>query len=163
MRGRKPLPKHLKVIQGNRGKRPIKDTTVEFEISLPMPPPHLNDDAKVEWGRVAPMLYALRLLSDADVAALAAYCQAYAVWKEATTAVQIMARSDPLTKGLLIKTTNGNAIQNPLLGIANKAAADMVRYAAEFGMTPSARARLHAEGEEGKGGKGNSAAGQYFS
>jgi len=29
-----------------------------------------------------------------------------------------------------------------LIGIANKAAGDMVRFATEFGMTPSARARL---------------------
>jgi len=45
----------------------------------------------------------------------------------------------------LIKTSNGNAIQNPLVGTANKAAADMMRYAAEFGMTPSARTRIAAE------------------
>lgn len=109
-----------------------------------MPPPHLCDDAKVEWGRVSPMLYALRLLSDADVAALTAYCQSWAIFKQATEALNLMAQSDKVTKGLLIKTTNGNAIQNPLVGIANKAAADMVRYAGEFGMTPSARARIHA-------------------
>jgi P27 family predicted phage terminase small subunit len=42
----------------------------------------------------------------------------------------------------LSRTTKGNLIQNPLVGIANKAMADMVRYAAEFGMTPSARTRL---------------------
>jgi P27 family predicted phage terminase small subunit len=47
-----------------------------------------------------------------------------------------------LTGGLMIKTSNGNAIQNPLVGTANKAASDVVRYAAEFGMTPSARVRL---------------------
>ena len=43
----------------------------------------------------------------------------------------------------MIKTTNGNAIQNPLVGTANKAATDMVRFAAEFGMTPSARSRIN--------------------
>lgn len=144
MRGRKPLPSHLKVIQGNRGKRPIKAEAIQVEPSLPMPPPHLCDEAKVEWGRVAPMLFNLRILSDADVAALTAYCQAWATFKQATEALNLMAQSDKVTKGLLIKTTNGNAIQNPLLGIANKAAADLVRYAAEFGMTPSARARIHA-------------------
>ena len=53
-----------------------------------------------------------------------------------------MAERDELTSGLMIKTTNGNAIQNPLVGVARRAAADMVRYASEFGLTPSARARL---------------------
>jgi P27 family predicted phage terminase small subunit len=149
MRGRKPLPSHLKLVQGNRGKRQIRPESIKVEPSLPMPPPHLCDEAKVEWGRVASMLYALRLLSEADIAALAAYCQAWATFKRATEALEVMSKGDPLTKGLLIKTTNGNAIQNPLLGIANKAAADMVRFAAEFGMTPSARARINApKGEE---------------
>lgn len=59
-----------------------------------------------------------------------------------------MAKRDPLTGGLMIKTTNGNAIQNPLIGTANKAMSDMVRYAAEFGMTPSARSRIKAEARE---------------
>jgi P27 family predicted phage terminase small subunit len=148
MRGRKPLPSHLKVIQGNRGKRPIKAETIQIEPTLPMPPPHLCDEAKVEWGRVAPMLFNLRILSDADAAALTAYCQAWATFKQATEALNLMAQNDKVTKGLLIKTTNGNAIQNPLLGIANKAAADLVRYAAEFGMTPSARARINAGKEK---------------
>lgn len=148
MRGRKPLPSHLKLVQGNRGKRQIKHDEIEFEASLPMPPPHLCDDAKVEWGRVSHMLYALRLLSNADVAALSAYCESWALFKQAKEALNLMAKTDQVTKGLLIKTSNGNAIQNPLVGIANKAAADMVRYAAEFGMTPSARARIHAEGKE---------------
>ena len=53
-----------------------------------------------------------------------------------------MAERDQLTSGLMIKTTNGNAVQNPLVGTANKAMGDMVRYAAEFGMTPSARSRV---------------------
>ena len=53
-----------------------------------------------------------------------------------------MAKRDLLTHGLLIKTTNGNAIQNPLVGTANKAMFAFMRCAIEFGMTPSARSRL---------------------
>lgn len=44
----------------------------------------------------------------------------------------------------MIKTFNGNAIQNSLVRTANKAMADLVRYAAEFGMTLSARSRITA-------------------
>ena len=36
------------------------------------------------------------------------------------------------------------AEKDQLVGAANKAAADMMRYAAEFGMTPSARSRIAA-------------------
>ena len=64
-----------------------------------------------------------------------------------------MAERDELTSGLMIKTTNGNAIQNPLIGTANKAARDMVRYASEFGLTPSARARVGLNAEAARKSK----------
>ncbi len=56
-----------------------------------------------------------------------------------------MAERDQLTSGLMIKTTNGNPIQNPLVGIANRAMVDMVRYAAEFGMTRVPAAASHKD------------------
>jgi P27 family predicted phage terminase small subunit len=68
--------------------------------------------------------------------------QAYGRYVAAELAISEAAAADLLTKGLMIKTSNGNAIQNPLVATANKAACDMVRYASEFGLTPSARARL---------------------
>ena len=158
MRGRKPLPKHLRLVQGNRGKRPIKPE-VDVAPSLPEPLPFLCQDAKAEWARVAPMLYALRLLSELDLAALAAYCQAYATWKQAHEALGEMAKHDPVSKGLMIKSKKGNLIQNPLLGIANTAAGNMVKYASDFGLTPSSRARIAAGPAEG----GKNIADKYFS
>ena len=47
-------------------------------------------------------------------------------------------------RGLLIKREGGGVVQNPLAYMARKAAADMVRYAAEFGFTPAARSRIAA-------------------
>ena len=158
MRGPKPKPAHLKLVQGNRGKRPIK-AEVDVTPSLPRPLPFLCPDAKAEWARVAPMLYALRLLSDLDLAALAAYCSAYAIWKQAHEAIGEMAKHDPVSKALMIKSKKGNLIQNPLLGIANTAAGNMVKYASEFGLTPSSRARIAA----GPVDPGKSAADKYFS
>jgi P27 family predicted phage terminase small subunit len=139
MRGRKRKPTHLKLIMGNPSRRPLRPDSIEVEPVLPDPPDHLFEDGKAEWRRVAQGLYALRLLSTLDINALAAYCQSFAIWKQASEAIT--------AGGLTIETTNGNVIQNPLVGIANKAASDMVRYAAEFGMTPSARARINAGGE----------------
>lgn len=150
MRGRKPTPTHLKLVTGNPGRRPLNKAEAPVKIALPSPPPHLADEAKVEWGRVSEELFTAGLLSIIDRAALAAYCQAYARWVLAEQAISRMAEKDLLTGGLLIKTSNGNAIQNPLVGTANKAAADMVRYATEFGMTPSARSRIAAQPPDGK-------------
>ena len=143
MKGRKPKPTHLKLVTGNPGRRRVKIGPEPTAVA-PLPPPELADDALTEWHRVAAELEPLGLLTRVDRAALAAYCQAYGRWAVAERALAKMAAADPVTGGLLIKTTNGNVIQNPLVGISNKAAAAMVRYAAEFGMTPSARSQIEA-------------------
>ena len=53
-----------------------------------------------------------------------------------------MAERNPVTGAMLIRTSTGIPTQNPLLRIAFTAANDMVWFAAEFGLTPSARARI---------------------
>lgn len=148
MKGRKPTPTQLKIIRGNPGKRAIKNDEPRFNPSLPEPPKHLDNDAKKEWERICLELYGQGLLTDVDRAVLAGYCQAYARWVQAERAIQRMSERDMLTGGLMIKTTNGNAIQNPLVGTANKALELMMKAATEFGMTPSSRSRITANPNE---------------
>jgi P27 family predicted phage terminase small subunit len=144
MRGRKPKPTHLKLITGNAGRRPLNDREPTVKAGITTPPRELNEFARREWRRVSRRLREAGLLTPIDRAALIAYCQSYGLWMQAEKALAEMAAKDSVTNGLLIRTSNGNAIQNPLVGIANKARSDAVRYAAEFGMTPSARSRVHA-------------------
>lgn len=141
-RGGKPRPTHLRVIEGNPSHRPYARNEPKPEICLPDPPKGLKGIALEEWTAIASELYKLQLLSKIDHATLAAYCQSYAVWHKAVTALNAMAERDELTEGLMIKTKAGNLIQNPVVGTMNKAATQMVRFAAEFGMTPSARSRI---------------------
>jgi P27 family predicted phage terminase small subunit len=146
--GRKPKPTALRLVGGNAGKRPLPKNEAVVALAEPTPPAFLCDDAKVEWGRVCSVLYSAGLMTELDRAALAAYCAAYGRWAQAERAINRMASKDEINAALMIKTSNGNAIQNPLVGIANKAKSDMVRYAAEFGMTPSARSRVTATENE---------------
>lgn len=145
--GRPRKPTAIKILTGNPGRRPIIADSIKVESILPPAPDHLLKEAKAEWNRLAPSLYALRMLSVLDLAAFGAYCQAYATWKTASLSLLEMGKQDLLTSGLMMRTSNGNAIQNPVVGIMNKAALDMVRYASEFGMTPSARARINTGGD----------------
>lgn len=144
--GPKPKPTHLKLIQGNPGRRPLNNAEPKPIRQQPQPPAELNDDAKIEWARVSEELYRLGLLTGIDRAALSAYCQAYGRWITAERSLAEMAIRDPQMRGLLIKTKSNNVIQNPLVGVANRAMSDMMHYAVEFGMTPSARSRIRAEG-----------------
>jgi P27 family predicted phage terminase small subunit len=116
---------------------------------MPSVPEHLTDDAKVEWGRVCNELYEAGLLSKIDRAILACYCQAYGAWIEADRiladfAAKAKEKHDP-GRGYLIMTINGNVIQNPAVGVRNKAMADVAKYATDLGMTPSARSRVTAK------------------
>jgi P27 family predicted phage terminase small subunit len=135
MAGRKPKPTALKKLEGNPGKRPLNDREPEFRRDVPYCPRHLSVVAKREWHRIVRELYAAGLLTVADRAALAAYCQLYARWVQA---------EQKLAGGsLTITTDKGFVLQNPLVGICNTALDGMRKYLIEFGMTPSSRSRLH--------------------
>jgi P27 family predicted phage terminase small subunit len=87
-----------------------------------------------------------------DVNLFAAYCEAFGRWQQAETMLAEMAERDPETGALTIKTLAGNRMFNPLLQIARNAAADMLKFASEFGLSPVARTRVEA-GIATRGGK----------
>lgn len=144
MRGRKPKPTAVKVLEGNPGKRALNLDEPKFKTQIPTCPPHLSSNAKTEWRRITKLLHQAGLLTNVDRGALAGYCAAYARWAEAERELK--------KPGIqwIIETDKGNLVQNPLIGIANKSMILMLKFATEFGMTPSARSRVKAEqnGEE---------------
>ncbi len=149
MRGRKPTPTGLKLVTGTDRADRRNSSEPQPEPACPVPSDHMKHEARAVWTRVSRQLHALNSPSEFDRAVLAAYCQAYGRWVQAETAIEHMAGRDAVTHGLMIRTQGGNAIQNPLVGTANKAMSDMMRDAAEFGMTPSARTRIRANGASG--------------
>ncbi|MFM0224159.1 phage terminase small subunit P27 family [Paraburkholderia dipogonis] len=148
MAGR-PKPTALRIIEGNRGRRPLPKNEVKPHVGIPAAPAHLDAYAIAEWHRITPELEAIGLLTTIDGTVLAAYCECVSRWMQAEEAIARMKARDKLTSGLMIKTSNGNAIQNPLVGTANRAMTMAVRFASEFGMSPAARARLAAMPPDG--------------
>lgn len=73
-------------------------------------------------------------LTELDRGPLALYCNAYAAWLEAVTALQAY--------GTMMKSPNGYPIQSPYVSVASKNAEIMIRVGAEFGFTPASRMRL---------------------
>lgn len=143
-RGPKPKPTRLKVLSGTARPHRLNPAEPVIVAEVPDAPDHLTDPARREWERVTAEMAEAGILSALDRGALAAYAQTYGRWVAAERALETMATKDRVTAGLVIRTKSGNAIQNPLVGTANKAMADMVRYAAEFGLTPSSRSRVSA-------------------
>jgi P27 family predicted phage terminase small subunit len=143
MRGPPPTPTHLRLLRGNPGKRPLKPEPQPEQIpDVPDPPAFLVGFAADEWSVVCEQLQRLHLLTKVDLPSLMAYCWSYQTWRTAAEALAKMAANDSVMSGLVVKSKDGAAAQNPLVAIARKAAGDMVRYAGEFGLSPIARARL---------------------
>src|ERR1041384_3815096 len=134
MGGRRPTPTRLKVLTGNPGKRPLNADEPKPEIDIPDCPAELGPIARGEWDRMAPQLASLRILTQLDRAALAAYCGAYAMWAEATEAIQ--------KYGTMVKSPSGYPVQSPYVSVANRQAEIMMRIASEFGLTPASRSRI---------------------
>ncbi len=134
MRGRKPKPTALKLVDGNPGKRPIRGAEPKPPTALPTCPAHLSPTAKTEWRRLARILNEIGLLTQIDRTVLAAYCQAYGRW---VGAERRLAETPPL-----LKTPAGYVQVSPWITISNKQVELMTRLMAELGLTPSARSRL---------------------
>jgi P27 family predicted phage terminase small subunit len=119
---------------------------------IPDPPCFLDEYAVEEWNRLAPGLHRIGILNEGDSGPFAAYCKSYSLWRRAEESLAEKSKHNT-DLGMVQVTKSGNIIQHTLLGVANKAAADMVRYASEFGLTPSARARLAVDPNNGRKSK----------
>jgi P27 family predicted phage terminase small subunit len=131
-------PSRLKLIQGTfrSDRAPRKEATPPRGI--PEVPEHLSDLAKVEWGRISQDLYQIGLLSRIDRGALAAYCECWSDWVEATRMCSTLDGKDRKT----MTTQTGNLVENPYFSIKKRCAELMHKFLTEFGMTPAARARI---------------------
>ncbi|MCY9786842.1 phage terminase small subunit P27 family [Nocardiopsis sp. EMB25] len=135
--GRTPKPAALKLIEGrgngtDSGGRKV-NTGPAFKRVPPKPPTWLSREAAAEWRRVIPELSRLDLIKEADRAALAAYCEAWATFVDATRQVQ--------REGLTIDAAQGT-LPHPAVAIARNAGREMRAWAGHFGLTPSTEQAL---------------------
>ena len=140
-RGRKPTPTALKLLEGNPGKRPLNSREPSPARKAPPCPKWLDPEAKKEWKRLAKKMEAMVILTEADMAALVGYCQAYARWNEAEEFVA--------QHGSIAKTPSGYWQQVPQVSIAQTYLKIMERLACEFGLNPSSRSRIAADTPHG--------------
>ena len=140
MRGAKPKPTHLKLIEGNPGKRKLNRNEPKPQGDLCDAPDWLTEEQKAGWA------YAISnapagLMKRLDRAALTAFVVAEDMHRQASVAVGKF--------GLITKSpSKGEPMQNPYLPIINRQAQIMLKAAAELGFTPSSRSRVEIVGGE---------------
>lgn len=107
-----------------------------FTRQAPEAPEWLDGEARAEWDRITPGLEALDILKPEDRAALAAMCEA---WSRFVAAVKVYR-----TEGLVLSNPgSGRKHAHPAVAVAGEASREFLRYAVEFGLTPSAENRLN--------------------
>jgi P27 family predicted phage terminase small subunit len=138
MRGRKPTPSAVRAVEGTRSHtlRKNRDEPIHESIEAGADvPEELTDPRAIEeWRRVIDSL-SRGHITIVDRGALVGYCAVWARWR----ALEDLAASQPLTS----YTRTGYQVPNPVIGMANKALLLMMKIAAELGITPSSRTRVH--------------------
>lgn len=139
-RGPAPRPTAVKKLHGVRRSR-INENEPQPRQVLPEPPIDMTDDAREVWIYTIGELGPMKIATSADRDALAAYCEAVSMHRRAT---RLLAKSE-----ILIKGQKGNVVRNPAVQMQRDAASTMKAFAAEFGLTPRARAEFSTPDDGG--------------
>ncbi len=151
-RGPAPKPDVLKskVNRSKRGANLADD--IRPDVATPECPDWLCVTAKNEWVRVVPHLQKCGLLSHLDMAALALYCQAYGRYVELengmTARVEKLQKTERLEyveavrRAFIDTTPNGYNQISALASTIRNLKEEVLRYLAQFGMSPSSRTRV---------------------
>lgn len=129
-RGRKPQTNEQKEAKGETRPSRTHDNVIALPKvdSVPPPPEWLPEDGKALWNEIAPMLYAQKVLTKADLPALTHMCSMHASHLKLRQA------------GLGVNAAETNALRG---------------YFAEFGMTPSSRTKVGTSGDKPGNGFAN--------
>lgn len=133
----KAKPTHLKLLQGNPGRRPLnKHEPLPKKRISRKPPKHLTALEREVWEDT--MAEVPRgMVRKLDMNTFETFVTSYAEFREACEAMH--------GEELVIVTPGGLAKPNPLLTVKREAAKMMLRAAAELGFTPSSRSKISVD------------------
>jgi len=138
----KRRPANLKLLEGNRPGRDSGGRKVveppSFKRLPPEAPEWLPDEARAEWDRIVPELARLDLLKPADRSALTAYCL---TWDRLVQAQRQMQED-----GSVLATNSQGRVRHPAVAVIEAASKELRAWAGEFGLTPSAEAKVARQG-----------------
>lgn len=143
MRGRKPKPRHLRVIEGNPGKRALPEDGVRLPSEYAAPPEFLDEVARAAWERLVPPLVERGLFTVLDHDSIAAYCEAFSRWRKHEQSLKDAGQETFETHG-----RQGRMIRTrPELGIISEQIRLMTSIGSNYGFSPVARMRLKDVGQ----------------
>jgi P27 family predicted phage terminase small subunit len=139
MRGRKPKPSYLRVLDGQANDKPLNPDEPQPSGDLDAPPAWMSEAQRESW-RYAIEHAPPGLLKRLDKSVLAVWVVAEALHAEAAQKVA--------QYGAVVKSRH-LWVQSPYMGIQNKQALIMMRAASEMGFSPTSRTRVRLERDRG--------------
>lgn len=139
-RPRKPLDQQTgHLTQDFQKRRALEESLiVPKKNALKRAPPWLiSDVAKKEWKRVVADLSDLDMAGDLDVDNIGGYCNAFALYVQATEELK--------DKPLVVITETGGTKENPLVKTQRTYAEEMRQFAKLIGLTIDSRLRFASE------------------
>lgn len=134
MRGRKPVPTHLKILKGNPGKRRLNQDEPMPDRGMPEKPLFLDTYAKAAWKSLTGILDRMGMLTVADGLTLTCLCQAWSELHHASVALK--------RKGRTVVNGAGGLSSHPAISQQRSAWKAIREFSALFGLDPSSRVRL---------------------
>lgn len=141
MRGRKPKPTHLRIIEGNREHRPLNHDEPVVDGNLAEPPEHLTARQQYYW-RDCLQHAPPGMLKRLDAGAVTVYVTALADLEAYSAKVE--------QAGAVIQMPgpSGAFMHNPFVSLKRAAMANVLKAGAELGFTPSSRSRVKITGRK---------------
>lgn len=137
MKGRKPKPSYLRVLDGNASHSRVPNLHEPQPTGdISEPPAHMDARLQAIW-RDAVAHSPPGMLKLIDRSVFGAWVAAVSAFEQASEQVSKL--------GLLLKSKEGVPYQNPYLGIQNKQATLIRQFAAELGFSPTARPRVKVD------------------
>lgn len=131
--GRPKKPTHLKLVEGNKGKRAINKSEPDPDYLNDLrPPSYLPEFAVSVWNDLAPKLRKAKLLTELDVESVVQLCISIAQYRHATQKLNL----DFIRYG-----EKGQSL-NQLMVAQSMAFKQANAIMQQFGMTPAARSRV---------------------
>lgn len=109
-----------------RGIKPALSSDADALTKAPPAPAHLTAQARAEWKRVMPQLIARRIITRADLSGVESYCMAIGAVRAIAEAV----------------AAAGGVMDVKLSGLQIRYMQTARQLAAEYGLTPTSRARI---------------------
>jgi len=151
MSKQKPLPSEIKKQRGTLKKSRQAENSVELITSIdsvysnrPQCPQDFNKWAVKAWDDVWDFLLQYKFTQIVDMPLVQSYCREVGRMEEANYMM--------MKEGMIIFTEKGKPEQSPWVHIYYKSLQSVLKLAAEFGFSPSARTKITIPKEEVKSG-----------